>query len=281
MSFIRLQGPPTVVSTGLRPVEGPRAAVFVATIIGAEPAVAVVDMKALNLSCIQTVFVDNSANAMPATVELMPTGQVISVQANTQGFFPALLPLTLLNVRVSYAGDATITLRFINVTMDPFIYSATPPVITVTGTVSTIPTATTAVTQSGAWNVGVIGTLPAFAAPPAVAQSGAWSVGQSGAWSVGQVGTWIVEPPARSTSYNLAGNAVIKAAAGRLFTACVNTAAAGTALHDCAAVGAAAAGNLIAILPNAVGPVYFNDWNFSTGLVILPAVGSVTSLSWS
>lgn len=56
-------------------------------------------------------------------------------------------------------------------------YQATQPV-----SLASVPTH--AVTQSGSWNVGLTGTLPAFAATPAFTLSGTAAATQSGTWTI-------------------------------------------------------------------------------------------------
>ncbi len=278
MSFIRSQGPATIVCNGLRPIEGPKAVAFVATIIASEPARLEVDMKAYNLTAIQTVYVDNSANAQPVTVELRPSGQVISTQPHTQGFYPVLLPVQALGMTVSYAGTASIMIRFVNVEITPFEYSAQPPVLTVSGTVSTIPAANTPVTQagpwavdqSGLWNVGQVGTWT-------VDQGGVWNVGQLGVWNVGQLGTWTVRTEGAQTSATgIVAPAQVTTGAGRLWAATFFGGAAGN-LYD--NVGVAA--NIVLPLPAAGGTVTFpGGWPIAAGIYVVPGAGQTVNVSY-
>jgi len=86
---------------------------------------------------------------------------------------------------------------------------------------------------------------------------------------------------AASHAYNITAASAVKAAAGRLHKISVIVAgSAAGAAHDCAATGDAAAGNEIAVIPNAVG-VYTVDWPCSTGIVIVPGTGQTIAVSYS
>ena len=84
----------------------------------------------------------------------------------------------------------------------------------------------------------------------------------------------------QTVAYNKSASAIIKASAGRVCSVSVNTAgsAPGT-INNCATTGAAAAGNLIATIPNVVG-VYPIDMPCATGIVYILGTGQVVSVSY-
>jgi hypothetical protein len=84
---------------------------------------------------------------------------------------------------------------------------------------------------------------------------------------------------AGNSALNISAATVVKVGSGKVMKVSMNTAGAGAQINDCATTGAAAASNLIAVLPNAVG-VTTLDWPFTTGLCVNPGAG-VVSVSWS
>lgn len=86
---------------------------------------------------------------------------------------------------------------------------------------------------------------------------------------------------ATSASYNLAASTAVKATAGKL--AVVNVIVAGSApgaVHDCATVGAAAAGNKIFNVPNTVG-IYVLNWPCATGITYVVGTGQTVAISYT
>jgi hypothetical protein len=83
-----------------------------------------------------------------------------------------------------------------------------------------------------------------------------------------------------SQAYNITAATVIKATPGRLVRISVVTAgsAAGTA-NDCDTTGAAAIGNQIAAIPNAVGTIVL-EWPCATGIVVVPGTSQVLAVSY-
>ena len=89
----------------------------------------------------------------------------------------------------------------------------------------------------------------------------------------------VVPNPAK-TLLNITTATVVKGSAGLIGRVWVNTAGstAGT-LSDCATTGAVAAANLIATLPNTVGP-YAIEFYAAVGIVVTPGTGQVVSISF-
>lgn len=82
-------------------------------------------------------------------------------------------------------------------------------------------------------------------------------------------------------AYNITADAVVKAAFGRVVRISVVTAgSASSAVHDCAAVGDAAASNKIATVPTTAGTVMHLDWPCATGIVIKIGSGQVLAVSY-
>jgi hypothetical protein len=83
-----------------------------------------------------------------------------------------------------------------------------------------------------------------------------------------------------SSSLDITGSTVVKAAPGRLVRVSVLVAgsAAGTA-NDCTSTGAAATANEVAVIPNTVG-VYLLDWPCLAGIVIVPGTSQTVSVSY-
>ena len=82
------------------------------------------------------------------------------------------------------------------------------------------------------------------------------------------------------TALNLTADTLIKAGPGRLVRVSVTTAGAAGAVHDAAAIGGAAAGNLIGVVPATVG-IYFFDWPCVNGIVYKLGAGQVVSISYA
>lgn len=79
---------------------------------------------------------------------------------------------------------------------------------------------------------------------------------------------------------NLSASTVIKTGSGRVVNACVITAGAIGALHDCATVGAVAASNQIGSTP-AVAGNYSINMPFLLGLVYVPGAAQVAAISYN
>jgi hypothetical protein len=71
---------------------------------------------------------------------------------------------------------------------------------------------------------------------------------------------------------NLTASAVLKPDQGRAFRVFVNTAGAGNAIHDCAAVGDAAVGNRVFAIPNVAG-VYDIECPCQVGVTFIFGAG--------
>jgi len=84
----------------------------------------------------------------------------------------------------------------------------------------------------------------------------------------------------KTVAFNKSASAVIKASAGRVCRVSVLTAGSAPGfIHDCAATGVAAAGNKIAVIPNAVG-IYDIDMPCATGIVYILGTGQVVTVSY-
>lgn len=198
--------PPLPVEVYERPKEGPRAA-RIALAFPADSG-AVADFSTFQFMgevCkIQTLFVDNSANASSLTITTNTLQQQLFIPPNSQGFIP-LLSTQPLKLSFASTGPANVTVYALNYSVPPAMWG-----ISAAGSIpNPLP-----VSQSGTWivraNQGTAGATPwpvdaslggaiTVANFPAVypsSQSGAWIVGvnnfpsvypssQSGAWNVG------------------------------------------------------------------------------------------------
>ncbi len=281
MSSARTKGNAFPVSNGLRAPEGPRALLVEFIITASVPASVNIDLLSAKMSFVQSIFIDNSPNPNPVTILVGITGQTITAQANTQVFLPLLIPMSTVNMTCEYAGDATVLVQLLNVPISPIIYAAQPAVLNVTGTVNTIPPATQAVTQSGAWSVAQSGAWSVSASQLGtwnVGQFGAWSVGQSGVWTVGatQSGNWNIQTFGATQSALAIGVATtLKIGSGRLYA--VNVVVAGAANGFITDNGV----NIMSF-PNAIGTFTFpGGFPFTTNLRVVPGGGGQqVSLAW-
>lgn len=84
-----------------------------------------------------------------------------------------------------------------------------------------------------------------------------------------------------TATLNVSASTVIKASAGRLFRVNVLTAGSTTgAVHNTTTTGAAAASNMVGVIPNTVG-IYLFNWPMSSGIVYIPGTGQVVSISYN
>jgi hypothetical protein len=84
----------------------------------------------------------------------------------------------------------------------------------------------------------------------------------------------------KQVAFNLSVATVIKTGGGRVVNACVITAGAIGALHDCATTGAASAANQIAVTPATAGN-YSINMPFQLGLVYVPGAAQVAAISFN
>ena len=77
----------------------------------------------------------------------------------------------------------------------------------------------------------------------------------------------------------LSANTLVKKDQGRLSRVSVTTAGAAGAVYDSATIGGIGAGNLIGVVPAAVG-VYLFDWPVNFGIVYAPGAAQVASVSY-
>jgi len=83
-----------------------------------------------------------------------------------------------------------------------------------------------------------------------------------------------------AAQYNVAAATVIKTGPGLVATVNVIVAGGGGTLNGWATTGAAAVGNQIMAIPAVVG-VYQIFWPVLTGIVVVPGVNQVVSISYS
>ena len=89
-----------------------------------------------------------------------------------------------------------------------------------------------------------------------------------------------VDVGAGHSSLNLTASTAIAGATKVAKVVVVVAGSAAGGVYDCAATGDAAAGNLVATIPAAIGVIAL-DWALATGLVIVPGTGQTVAVSWS
>jgi len=95
------------------------------------------------------------------------------------------------------------------------------------------------------------------------------------------INPYFPRPGGNANLLNITAAAVVKATPGTIYNVSVTTAgSAPGAVHDVATVGAAAAANLVASIPNTVGN-YSLIFPCATGIVVTPGTGQVLSVSYN
>lgn len=78
------------------------------------------EMLTAQLEFVQTLYLDNAANANGLTVVVGATQQIIKIKANTQGYFPVLAPETAGFQFLTTAAAISVPVHFINVPMPAY-----------------------------------------------------------------------------------------------------------------------------------------------------------------
>lgn len=107
-----------------RPEEGPRALPVVFALAGATMARIGLSLADYHLAFVQSMFVDNSANAQALTVTFPETGQIVVIPKNSQGFVPVLFSGLNLTAEAATTGGVNIPVKFLNIPMDLAIWSS-------------------------------------------------------------------------------------------------------------------------------------------------------------
>ena len=115
------------------PAEGPKAIPFKMNFTG-QPSFSF-DLTQIQqrgkFSVMQTLFVDNSANAVVVTTTFEVSGQILITPAFSQGYYAVIAPTNTKFV-VSAPGATTVNVQFINVPIAPCVWSSVTagPIIT-------------------------------------------------------------------------------------------------------------------------------------------------------
>lgn len=110
----------------LVPKEGPKS-VPVPLPFATDGANSVYDLDFRNLvdggqiTCVQTVFLDNSKGSAQVVVTVQGTGQQIKCPPNSQGYFP-ILAAKIARFEVTTAGNANVPSQWINVPMPTAVW---------------------------------------------------------------------------------------------------------------------------------------------------------------
>jgi hypothetical protein len=89
------------------------------------------------------------------------------------------------------------------------------------------------------------------------------------------------DPQGSESALGITTSKVLKTGDGVVCTINVVVAGAGCTVNDCATTGAAAAGNQMLAIPNAVGPVNMSGFPFFTGLCIIVAGSATIDVAYS
>jgi len=111
--------PDLPVYNGCPPLEGPKAVPFVcgfSALITSIPIDLTLLFERKSITQIQTVFIDNSANAQEFTLTSLGTNQAIVAGANSQGYYPVLATVPP-KFTASTPGAVNVSLQFLNVPM--------------------------------------------------------------------------------------------------------------------------------------------------------------------
>ena len=107
-----------------------------------------VTMSQQKMSIIQTLYIDNSNNANPATVTTGIAGQAITCPAGVQGYFPALVPSQQAKFTIATSGMAgSTTIYFLNMPLPAMIWGNSTG-----GTQNVSDTILDALVQNGLFN---------------------------------------------------------------------------------------------------------------------------------
>lgn len=87
------------------------------------------------ISCIQSVFIDNSVNTQPVVLSVSGTNQSISVPANFQGVFPVIVSGQAV-FTIASAGNGVANIYFCNVQQAAFMWQAIAIPLNVGGTLA-------------------------------------------------------------------------------------------------------------------------------------------------
>ena len=85
------------------------------------------------------------------------------------------------------------------------------------------------------------------------------------------------------STLNITSETVVYAKPGLLVSIVVTTAGSAVgSIHDAATTGASAAGNLVAVIPETVGPIQFGGGGFplENGLLVIPGTGQVVNVAY-
>ena len=89
-----------------------------------------------------------------------------------------------------------------------------------------------------------------------------------------------VDASGAAVVYNVTAATVIKASPGRMVRVDVIVAGSSAgSVNDCTTTAAAAVGNQLAVIPNAVGPLLF-DWPCKVGVVVVPGTGQTIAVAF-
>lgn len=98
--------------------------------------------------------------------------------------------------------------------------------------------------------------------------------------TAGSDGALIITQGGTAVQYNITAATLVKAGIGRIVRFNVTVAGAAGTINDAATTGGAAASNLIAAIPAAVG-IYELDWPVANGIVVTPGAAQVVSVAFA
>lgn len=73
----------------------------------------------------QSLWLDNSKNALPFSIAFPAMGQILTAKANTQGYYPIFVPNGKLSFVATMAavGNSSVPLIFSNIFINPTVWS--------------------------------------------------------------------------------------------------------------------------------------------------------------
>ena len=271
------------IANGARPQEGPRALAIKFQIVGSEPATAQIDLNAYRMSCVQTIFIDNSANTVPVNISVAMTDQTITCLPQSQVFLPLLVSGPMLNISCAGAGTILVPCLLINIPMQPITYSAEPTSVVVSGVVPITGNVTAQCSQTTnpwvvAGNVNVSQTTNPWIISGNVNCSqttSPWVI--SGTVNQGSPPWLIKGATSRRLEIAGAGPVQVVSGSGILWSISVLDAGASGVVYD--AIGA---GSRLAVIPATQAVIGFpGGMPFSTGLYVAPGAAQTVTVAYS
>lgn len=117
------------------------------------------DLRAVGMSCVRGIFIDNSTNPSETTIQVPGSYFKFTVPPNAQAVFPVIMFGESFTLQGFSAGGVDVPIQLYNFQQTPFIWYTTAPgqvsgTIPVTGSVTSNPGTGSFTNQSGAITLG-------------------------------------------------------------------------------------------------------------------------------